>query len=95
MRTMKQRRSQFLWALPVGLFLLSATSQAGTPAARDLKLEDYKYFRALSIDLQGRVPTRDELVAFEQPDFDLQPWIDARLQGDDYVDRLKIGRAHV
>lgn len=85
---MKQRRSHLLFALPLGLLLFSPALAAAAAATRDLTLEDYKYFRALSIDLQGRVPTRDELTAFEQSDFDLQQWIDGRLQGDDYVDRL-------
>lgn len=74
----------------MGLSLLSAhISYADTPAApRELTLEDYKYFRALSIDLQGRVPTRTELQAFEQPGFDVDQWIDAHLSGDEYVDRM-------
>ena len=73
----------------MGLALLALGGDAGAAApTRDLKLEDYKYFRALSIDLQGRVPTRDELTAFEQADFDVDAWIDAHLQGDDYVERL-------
>lgn len=73
----------------MGLALLALGGDAGAAApTRDLKLEDYKYFRALSIDLQGRVPTREELTAFEQADFDVNAWIDAHLQGDDYVERL-------
>lgn len=30
----------------------------------NLGVADYRYFRALSIDLAGRPPTRDELAAF-------------------------------
>lgn len=51
-------------------------------------LEDFRYFRALSIDLQGRVPTRDEVAAFEKDGFDLDAWIDRQLQGPAYADRL-------
>lgn len=52
-------------------------------------LPDYRYFRALSIDLQGRPPTRAELDAFERPDFDLGAWIDAHLAGPAYAARLE------
>jgi hypothetical protein len=52
-------------------------------------LDDYRHYRALSIDLLGRAPTRAELGAFEQPGFDLDAWIDARLAGPGYVERLQ------
>jgi hypothetical protein len=54
-----------------------------------LQLADYRYFRALSIDLVGRPPTRDELAAFERPDFDLDAWIESHLTGDAYAERLR------
>ena len=54
-----------------------------------LQLADYRYFRALSIDLVGRPPTRDELAAFEAPGFDLDAWIEAHLTGDTYAERLR------
>ncbi|HUJ59108.1 MAG TPA: DUF1585 domain-containing protein [Kofleriaceae bacterium] len=53
------------------------------------ELGDYRYFRALSIDLAGRPPTRDELAAFEQPDFDVDAWIDTHLTGEAYAERLR------
>jgi len=84
---MKPRRPRFLAALLLE-FLLSGPASAQAAPPRSLTLEDYKYFRALSIDLLGRVPTRDELAAFEQPGFDLDKWIDAHLSGSDYTDRL-------
>jgi len=34
-------------------------------------LDNYRHFRALSIDLVGRIPTRDEVVAFEKDGFDV------------------------
>ena len=37
----------------------------------------------------GRPPTRDELAAFEKPDFDLDAWIDTHLTGDAYAERLR------
>ena len=53
------------------------------------QLLDYRYFRALSIDLVGRPPSDDELAAFEQPGFDLDRWIDAHLSGPSYAERLR------
>jgi hypothetical protein len=48
------------------LISLAVAGAAGLPA-RDGRagraLPDYRYFRALSIDLAGRPPTRDELAA--------------------------------
>ena len=58
-------------------------------ARAELTLPDYRYFRALSIDLQGRPPTRDELAAFEQNNFDLNAWIDTHTTGDAYAERLE------
>lgn len=55
----------------------------------DRPLPEYRYFRALSIDLAGRPPTRDELAAFERPDFDVDAWIDTHLGGDAYAERLR------
>lgn len=52
-------------------------------------LPDYRYFRALSIDLIGRAPTRAEISAFEAPDFKLDAWIDAHLAGPSYAERLR------
>lgn len=66
---------------------MALTSPAGA-ATRDLKLEDYKYFRALSIDLMGRMPTRKEIAEFEKPEFSLDAWLDQHLRGEDYADRL-------
>jgi hypothetical protein len=50
---------------------------------------DYRYFRALTIDLVGRPPTRDELAAFERTDFDLDAWLDTHLTGAAYSERLR------
>ena len=61
--------------------------------ARDTRasweLRDYRTFRALSIDLLGRPPTRDELAAFERPGFELDAWIDTHLTGAAYAERLR------
>lgn len=70
--------------------VLLATIVAGARDTRaNLALGDYRYFRALSIDLLGRPPTRDELAAFERPDFDLDAWLEAHLTGDAYAERLR------
>lgn len=58
-------------------------------SAADRTLPDYRYFRALSIDLLGRPPTPAELAAFEAPDFDASAWLDAHLTGDAYAARLR------
>ena len=52
-------------------------------------LPDYRYFRALSIDLMGRPPTRAELATFEEPTFSLDAWIDARLAEPGYAERMR------
>ncbi|WP_394827158.1 DUF1585 domain-containing protein [Pendulispora albinea] len=51
-------------------------------------LDDYRRFRALTVDLVGRIPTRDEVAAFEKPGFDLEGWINQRLTGPGYADRV-------
>ncbi|WP_394831891.1 DUF1585 domain-containing protein [Pendulispora rubella] len=51
-------------------------------------LDDYRHFRALTVDLVGRIPTRDEVAAFEKADFNLDAWLDAHLTGDAYADRV-------
>ncbi len=52
-------------------------------------LADYRFFRALSVDLQGRIPSVDEVAAFEDPKFDTDGWIDARLSGTAYAERVR------
>src|SRR4051812_49274704 len=64
----------------------SAPSPPAAVAVRTL--DDYRHFRALSIDLLGRAPRRDELAAFERRDFGWDAWIDRLLQGPGYADRL-------
>jgi len=68
----------------IAAVLASAPSSGATPR----KLEDYKRFRALSIDLAGRVPTRGEIEAFEAPSFQLDAWIEDHLRGRAYEDRV-------
>jgi hypothetical protein len=69
------------------------TARPGSPPARRMAgavrtLDDYRHFRALSIDLLGRAPRRDELAAFERQDFRWDAWIDRLLHGPGYTDRL-------
>lgn len=71
-------------ALPI---LLAVTS-VSFPASAAKTLDDYKHFRSLSIDLLGRMPSREELQAFEKDDFDLDRWIDQRLDDKGYAERL-------
>jgi hypothetical protein len=67
----------------IGVAWLAGDSQA------QRALPDYRYFRALSIDLLGRPPSRAEIAAFEQPGFDLEAWLDARLAGPQYAERIR------
>ena len=69
--------------------LLLALALVARPGAAERTLPDYRYFRALSIDLQGRPPTPAELAAFERPDFDLDAWIDTHTTGATYAERLR------
>jgi hypothetical protein len=71
------------WVRVLPLLAIVASARA------DHALPDYRYFRALSIDLQGRPPTREELDAFDQPGFDLEAWIDTHQTGSEYADRLE------
>ncbi len=67
-------------------FALDARSAPPAPAKRTL--DDYRHFRVTAIDLLGRMPTRDELAAFERSDFDVDRWIDDHLTGPEYTERL-------
>ena len=80
-----RRRSLFL-AVSLAIAGASATSGAW---AQERTLQDYRYFRALSIDLQGRIPTRAEVAAFEQPTFSVERWIDEKLTTPAYAERMR------
>lgn len=70
-------------------FALDARSAAAArPAPAQRTLDDYRHFRVLAIDLLGRMPTREELAAFERSDFDVDRWIDEHLTGPAYSERL-------
>jgi hypothetical protein len=62
---------------------------APAAASAERSLTDYRYFRALSIDLNGRIPTRDEVAAFEQDAFDVDGFIDKHLTGPSYAERVR------
>jgi hypothetical protein len=70
-----------------GVFALPMLAPASAQAQRTL--EEFRHFRALSIDLQGRIPTREELAAFERPEFNVERWVDERLTGDAYAERIR------
>ncbi len=52
-------------------------------------LAEYRYFRTLSIDLQGRMPTRAEVAAFEKDGFSVSDWIKAQLKTPAYAERVR------
>jgi hypothetical protein len=70
----------------LGLCVLTA---AGSDARATRQAQEYRYFRALAIDLEGRIPTPAELAAFERPGFDLDRWINDRLQEGAYARRVR------
>jgi hypothetical protein len=77
-------------SLTVPFILVAAlAAQDGRADHARLVLGDYRYFRALSIDLVGRPPTRAEITAFEAPDFSLDNWLDARLAEPGYAARMR------
>src|SRR3954451_595745 len=73
--------------LAVRAALLAALAPGAASAERTLA--DYRYFRALSIDLNGRIPTRDEIATFEQDAFNIDAWIDQHLTGPTYAERVR------
>jgi hypothetical protein len=74
--------------------LLACCSLLATGAARAAPartIDQYRHFRALSLDLNGRLPTRAELAEFESDGFDVKAWIDAHTAPGTnaaYADRL-------
>ncbi len=78
-----RRRHRFAMGL-ASAFTLGLASEAHART-----LADFRYFRALSIDLQGRMPARDEVAAFESDSFDLNAWIDQQLSTPAYADRVR------
>src|SRR4051812_21069588 len=74
-----------LWAVGVGLAGYAPQAEAASKRT----LQDYRYFRALSIDLVGRIPTRDEVAAFEADGFDVDAWIDQQLVTPAYAERIR------
>jgi hypothetical protein len=79
------RRTTWLSAILFPLAVLGAS----TPGEAAPSLSDYRYFRALSIDLQGRIPSREEVTAMEAPGFDVDAWIDKHLEGPAYAERVR------
>jgi hypothetical protein len=70
----------------LGLAALAITTTAD---ARTPSLAEYRYFRSLSIDLVGRLPTRGELNTFESDSFDQDEWIEENLKTGPYAERLR------
>ena len=89
-----RRPSRFAFAalfavtLAAPFALDATTADSAPPPAATRTLEDYRHFRIAAIDLLGRMPTRDEIAAFERSDFDMDGWMDAQLGGAGYVERL-------
>ncbi|MFO0677886.1 MAG: DUF1585 domain-containing protein [Polyangiaceae bacterium] len=74
----------------VALSLVLCTSFGTTAAhAATRSLDDYRTFRALSIDLKGRIPTRDELAQFESSAFSMNAFLDEALRSPAYSERVR------
>jgi Protein of unknown function (DUF1585)/Protein of unknown function (DUF1549) len=71
----------------VSLLALDDAESANPPPA-GRTLDDYRHFRVTAIDLLGRMPTREEIAAFERSDFDFDRWVDEHLSGPGYGERL-------
>jgi hypothetical protein len=84
-----RKRSLPAFAPPVALLASLAVTSLAPDAWAQRTLDEYRFFRALSIDLQGRIPTRAEVAAFEQPAFNVESWIDARLATPEAAERLR------
>lgn len=80
-----RRRRSFLLAAP----LVAAGLLASPDVSAARSVDDYRYFRALSIDLVGRMPTRTEVAEFESDAFDVDSWIDENLSGEAYAARVR------
>lgn len=76
-------------AVLAGVSMAGAALLSSGDAGAARTLQDYRYFRALSVDLAGHVPTREDLAAFESDSFDLDKWIDARLAEPGYEARIR------
>ena len=81
---MVRRRSRLL-----ATSLALACAALSPPAQAERTLQEYRYFRALSIDLQGRIPSRAEVTRFEDPAFDVGPWVDERLRAPAWAERMR------
>lgn len=84
------RRWSLLTAVTTAALAVSL-SAAPAHATRPLTAQDYRYFRALSIDLTGAVPSPQDIAAFEADGFNLDAWIDAHLDGHAYTQQQLSG----
>jgi len=89
-RTPSRAHTPAILAGTLGLALLAGASDAApTLAAKPAHtLDQYRDFRALTIDLDGRIPTRDEIASFESPTFDRSAFIEKNLGTNAYAERL-------
>lgn len=55
---------------------------------KDRTLEEYRTYRALFIDLVGRMPLQADLERFERSDFDMGHFVEETLRGPGYVERM-------
>jgi hypothetical protein len=73
--------------IPAAATVAILLGAADADAARTLT--EYRYFRALTVDLHGRIPTRAEIAAFEKPDFAIDAFIDSALTTQGYASRVR------
>lgn len=83
------RRSMKTAATISAMSLALAALGAANNAQAQRTLDEYRFFRALTIDLVGRVPTRAEIAAFERPTFNVEQWIDMQLATPEAAERVR------
>ena len=74
--------------LVIALVPFALDARSATPAPVQRTLDDYRHFRILAIDLLGRMPTREEIAAFERSRLRHGPVGRRQLTGPAYSERL-------
>ena len=75
--------------LPSPPLALAVLAAAHAHAAAPLTVQDYRAFRAASLDVQGRVPTLEEVDARGQEGFSLERFVDERLERGAYAANVR------
>lgn len=74
---------------PLFAAALLVFAPAALAATKPLTLQDYRAFRAMSLDLEGRIPSLAEVDARARADFDEARYVDERLASGAYAPLLR------